>query len=172
MGLAFFASGLASGSRHQVPTGAGYSLLLLAHVASAVVGFGALGVTGVPAARARQGPTGSHAAAVRRYFHPGVNWAARALYLVPVSGFGFLAYSGGAFDVSDAFVLSGLGMWLAAVATAEVLVWPAERRIQHVVTQDWRGGEALGRDWARVVGSTWFLAFVLVATIVVMVAKP
>jgi hypothetical protein len=150
----------------------GYSLLLLAHVASAVVGFGALGVTGVQAARACHGPTGPHAVAARRYFRPGVNWSARVLYLVPVFGFALLVDSGRAFDVSDAFVLSGLGMWLVAAAMAEALVWPAERRIQRIVTHDWRLGEPLRRDCARVVSATWFLAFIFVSAVVVMVAKP
>jgi len=167
-----FAPALASGSSHRVPAGAGYSLLLLVHVASAVVGFGALCVTGIQAVRARRGPTGSHADTARRYFRPGTNWVTRALYLVPLSGFGLLVASGGAFDVSDAFVLSGLGMWLAATATAEALVWPAERTIQRVVARDWRVGEAFARDCARVIGATWFLASVFVAAVVVMVSKP
>src|SRR5665213_1749835 len=65
---------------HSVPIGAGFSVLLLLHVACAIVGFGAVAVTGVEARRAGRPPTGPGADGVRRYFSPGVNWAARALY--------------------------------------------------------------------------------------------
>ena len=162
----------AFGSSRPAPTGVVYTLLLLLHVASTVVGFGALGLTGFQAARARHGPSGPRAGSVRRYFRPGINRAARVLYLVPVFGFALLAESGGAFHVSDAFVLSGLGMWVAATAVAEQVLWPAERRIQRVVTHDWRPDESLRRDCAKVVTATWFLILVFVAAVVIMVAKP
>ena len=78
-----------------VPTGAVYTTLLMAHVLCAVVGFGTMVVTGTQAARARRGPSAAGAEGVRRYFRPGVNWAGRALYGVPVFGFWLLAASRG-----------------------------------------------------------------------------
>jgi hypothetical protein len=163
---AFTASG------RGVPTGALYTCFLLLHVVCAVVGFGAMVITGVQAGRARHGPTSAHAQAVRRYFGPGVNWAARVIYLVPVFGFVLLAVSGGTFDVSDTFVLTGLGLWAAATVVAEVVFWPAERRVQRVVTGDWRPGEAFGSDCRRVVGAAWFLVLVFAAATLVMFARP
>ncbi|HUC38435.1 MAG TPA: hypothetical protein VMR97_15085 [Acidimicrobiales bacterium] len=133
---------LAFGVTRQVPTSAGYTVLLLLHVACAVVGFSAICTTGVQAARARRGPGGAKAQAVRRYFRPGPNWVGRALYGVPVFGFALIAASGGAFDDSDTFVVVGLALWLVAAVTAEVLVWPAERRIQLVVAEQWQSPDA------------------------------
>ena len=43
---------------------------------------------------------------VRRYFRPGVNWAGRALYGVPVFGFSLIATSNGAFSSGDGFVVA------------------------------------------------------------------
>jgi hypothetical protein len=163
---AFIASG------REVPTGALYTCVLLLHVACAVVGFGAMVITGIQAGRARHGPTSAHAQAVRRYFGPGVNWAARAIYLVPVFGFALLGASGGKFDASDSFVLAGLGLWGAAAVVAETVLWPAERRIQRVVRGDWRPGEALGGDCRRVVGAAWFLVLVFAGATLVMFARP
>lgn len=148
----------------------------MAHVASAVVGFGSLVFTGVFASRAGRGPSAPGAQAVRRYFRPGVNWPGRVLYLVPVFGFALLAASGGVFDSSDSFVVIGLAMWFAATALAEVVVWPSERRIQSVVADkgDWSAAatESFVRDCRRVVLSTTSLGVVFVAAVVVMVAKP
>ena len=89
-------------------------ILLMLHVLCAVVGFGTMVVTGVQAARARRGPSAPGADGVRRYFRPGVNWAGRALYGVPVFGFCLIVASHGAFDAGDGFVVVGLIVWLVA----------------------------------------------------------
>lgn len=173
--------GLYAGPNRQLPTGAGYSVLLLLHVASAVVGFGAICVTGLQASRAARGPAGPKAAAVRRYFRPGTNWVARAIYGVPVFGFALLASSGGKFDSSDTFVVTGLVLWLVAAVTAEVVVWPGERRIQAAVTRDWSDHEdgtirptdpALAKQCVRVASAAGLLAAVFLASVVVMFARP
>ena len=160
---------------HPVPTTAGFSLLLVAHVAAALVGFGALGLSGVQAARARRGPTAPGADAVRRWFRPGANWAGRVVYLVPVLGYALVADSQGAFDVGDVFVMLGLGLWLAAVAVAEGVLWPAERRLQRQVGERWEAAAAepgFQRDCQLATGASAVLAVVFVAGLVVMFGKP
>ena len=157
------------------PAGAGYSILLLLHVAAAVVGFGALAATGVQAARVRRGPGQESAAALRRYFRPGTNWAARALYGVPLLGAGLLVDSKGAWDAGDGWVVAGLVLWLAATVLAEAVVWPGERRIQVLVTDRWDDPAATGalqRDCTRVAVASGLLLAVFVAAVVVMAAKP
>jgi hypothetical protein len=159
-------------AQHGVPNGAGYSLLLVAHVAFAVVGFAALGVTGVQAARARGGPGSAGAESVRRYFRPGTNWVARTLYLVPLFGFALVAASHGAFAVSDGFVLAGLVLWAVAALAAELLVWPAERRIQRAIDDGWSGDRSFRGDCTKVAVAASGLAAVFVAAVVLMVSKP
>jgi len=164
-----------------VPTGVVYSVLLLVHVACAVVGFGALATTGLQARRARRGPTAAGAEAIRRYFRPGVNWAARALYGVPVFGFALIAASHGVFTSGDGFVLAGLGLWTLATVVAEAVVWPAERRIQAVVSAGWTDtGDGDGpsddrrfeRDCRHVTWSAAALGGVFVLAVALMVARP
>jgi uncharacterized membrane protein len=158
-----------------VPTGAFYTVLLLAHVVSSVVGFGALMASAVFAAGATRGPDGPRADAVRRYFRPGVNWPGRALYAVPVLGFALVSTSGGAFDLGDVFVVTGVGIWVASIAMAEGVVWPAERRLQRIVAEDWAQGQpGEGLRWtcrAMVLGAL-VDAVSFVAATVVMVGKP
>ena len=167
-----------------VPTGALYSLLLIVHVGCAVIGFGTLVATGVQAGRARRGPAAGGAEGVRRYFRPGVNWAGRALYGVPVFGFALLGASAGAFDAGDGFVIVGLGMWLLAALAAEVAVWPGERRIQAELPRRWSpdppaggaasdgGFDAFDRECRRLATAAALLAVLFVAGVVVMVGKP
>jgi hypothetical protein len=157
---------------HGVPTGAVYSILLLFHVGCAVVGFGAVAMTGVQARRARRGPEAKGAEGVRRYFRPGINVAARALYGVPVFGFGLIAASKGAFDSGDGFVVAGLGLWAVATVVAEVVMWPGERRIQEAVTGGWERARGFDRQCLSVSVSAVALSVVFVAAVVLMVARP
>jgi hypothetical protein len=168
---------------HSVPQGALYSILLLLHVACAVVGFGALAMTGVQARRAGRGPAGAGSEGVRRFFRPGINWAARTLYAVPVFGFALISSSAGAFSTQDGFVVAGLILWALATVVAEVVVWPGERRIQMVVSTGWAttGAPAepgpdtdgrFARDCRRVALACGLLSGVFVVAVVLMVAQP
>ncbi|HYA69727.1 MAG TPA: DUF2269 family protein [Acidimicrobiales bacterium] len=157
-----------------IPTDPGYTVLLLLHVASALVGFGAAAVSGVQARAAARGPGGGRDDAVRRYFRPGVNVAARALYGVPIFGFALIAASRGSSSARDGFVMAGLVLWAAAVVVAEAVLWPAERRVQELVAGDWHhAAEAgiLARPCRRVVVASGVLVAVFVVAVVLMVGR-
>jgi uncharacterized membrane protein len=167
--------GVLEGAVRSVPTGVLYTSLLMLHVLCAVVGFGTVVVTGIQAARARRGPSAPGAAGVRRYFRPGVNWAGRALYGVPVFGFSLIEASDGSFRAADGFVVVGLALWLVATLVAEAVVWPGERRIQVELTERWGDADtarALDRDCRLVVASAAVLAVLFLAATVIMVGKP
>ena len=155
------------------PDGPLYSLLLVAHVALATVGFGSIVSSGIEASRARRGPHSPSAPAVVRYFRPGPNIAGRTLYGVPVLGAALIAASRGAWSAGDGFVVAGLALWTAATVIAEATVWRLERRISSVVRLDWDGaGEAFDRQCRVVTASAYLLGAVFVAAVVLMVAKP
>ncbi len=112
-------------------SGAAYDVVLLAHVSSAVVALAAVIVAGSAAwAASREAPVAEW---VERYYRPGVNWAGRSLVLVPLLGFALVGMSHGRWAVSDAWIVAGLVLWVAAASLAEALLWPAERRIQRLV---------------------------------------
>jgi hypothetical protein len=110
-------------------TGPGYDLLVGLHALSAVVGFGAVGVSGTYAARARSVAVPRSDDGLRRYFRPGTNWAERSLLLTPVLG-ALVLWAGDSTAVSQPWPWVGLGSWVLAVGIATGLCWPAERRIQ------------------------------------------
>ncbi len=152
-----------------------FDLLLVAHMGSALIGFGAIAVTGVQAWRARLGPGSQSADSVRRYFRPGVNWLGRVLFLVPVFGVSLVLASKHAFGFSDTFVLIGLGLWTTAAVVAELVVWPGERRIQQAVSSSWEeeaGGVKLRGTCLRVAASSAFLCAVFLVAVVIMVGQP
>ena len=59
---------------------------------------------------------------LRRYFRPGVNWAGRTVYGIPVFGFALLAMSQGAYALGDGWVLGGLALFVAFALLAEGVV--------------------------------------------------
>jgi uncharacterized membrane protein len=161
------------------PVGPGYDLVLLAHVACVLVGGVSVLVSGVEAARVRRIPPGEGLPdSIRRYFAPGVNWAGRALYGVPVLGFVLLAMSRGAFSTRDAWVITGLMLWVGVAVGAEGLMWPAERQLQRRLNSETpkNGSTVIDADviqLARTVCAVAGLSFaVLVAGSILMVAKP
>lgn len=112
---------------------AAYDLVLLAHVLAVLAGLVAVVVAGASAiALARPRPIPPH---LLRYYRPGVNWAGRVLFLVPVLGFVLITLSDGQWAVSDQWIVIGLVLWLAAAVLAEAVLWPAERRLQEVVVR-------------------------------------
>ncbi len=136
------------------PTGAGFDLVLLFHVACAVVALGSVAACGIQAARLlAQRPGEALAASVVRYFSPGVNWAGRALYGVPVLGLALVAMSGGFYRVADSWIVGSLVLWAAAAVVGESLLWPAERKVQELIasvsTADATGDTDAGRTEVR-----------------------
>ena len=96
-------------------TGPSYDLLVGLHVLSAVVGFGAVSVSGTYAGRARSLAAPHQDPGLRRYFHPGTNWAERSLLLTPVLG-AVVLWSGDRAAASQAWPWIGLGCWVLAAA--------------------------------------------------------
>jgi hypothetical protein len=177
-----------------VPTGPAFDIVLLCHVGSVVISFGAVLATGVQSVRVLStvgGEGGDRAAlpaSLVAYFAPGANWVGRTLYAVPVFGFALLGLSGGRFGPTDVWVEVGLAMWVGAVGLAEWALWPAERRIQVLVTGG-TGAEgtagsgtgdgpdggpctALRRACVTACVASVAILCVLVAAIVLMVAQP
>src|SRR5580658_9510173 len=107
-------------------TGFASGVMLVLHVATAVVGFGAVIATGVAARAARRSAS---APSARRYFRPGPNWASLSLLLVPVFGAALEALQKFP-DIHQAWPWLALAMWALAAAIGTLVHWPAERRIQ------------------------------------------
>ena len=168
---------------HHQPDGAAFDVVLLLHVGSAVVGLVTTLTAAATAGRLRRllRSPAPLPETLRRYFRPGVNWAGRFVYGVPVFGFALLAMSQGAYALGDGWVLAGLGIFAVVALLGEGLLWPAERRLQAAVAAVAAGDTAtamppvtgvMHRDatlMARAAGA----ALVLLATgMVIMVAQP
>jgi uncharacterized membrane protein len=167
-----FPPGIAALVAVSVNRGAAYEVVVLAHVLAAVIGFGAIGVAGAYAlVLGRRGPPSE---SVVRYYRPGVNWAGRILFVVPILGFVLIGMSHGTdgYGLSDGWVMIGLALWALAALAAEMLLWPTERELQQLVAAgSW--DDAAHRSLTRqVVWTSGALMVVFVAAMVVMVAKP
>ena len=165
---------------HHQPAGAAFDIVLLLHVACAVAGLVTTVAAAATAARLRRLLRASAPLPepLRRYFRPGVNWAGRTVYGIPVFGFALLAMSRGAYALGEGWVLAGLALFAAVAFVAEGVLWPAERRLQAAV-----GGAATGaapphgapateKDATAMVRAAGGALVLLVAGMVVMVAQP
>jgi hypothetical protein len=155
-------------SRGRVPPVVTRATLVVLHVVTAVVGFGAIFLTGVYAGLARRRAN----EAVRRYFRPGPNWAARALYTVPVLGVVLVETSHGVDRFAQVWVWVALLLWVIATALAHAVVWPGEAGIQRLLAESGPHEPELDRVCRRVERAAVAIDVVFVATVVLMVARP
>lgn len=150
--------------------GAAYDLVLLAHVLAAVAAFGTVIVAGLYANVLLRRTSVSDA--VTRYYRPGVNWAGRVLFAVPLLGVALIAMSRGGWSYSDRWVMGGLALWAVVAVVGEVVLWPAERRLQGLVTSGHFDRSLHRALCLKAVGSAAGMCVLLIVTTVVMVAKP
>jgi hypothetical protein len=128
---------------HAQPQGPAFDIVLLFHVGCVVAGLATVVTSAATASRLRRFlRAGSPLPeAVVRYFRPGVNWAGRIMYGIPVFGFILLAMSQGAYALSDGWVMVGLTVFVVVVLVAEGILWPAERRLQVAVSTSATGSD-------------------------------
>lgn len=140
-----------------------YDVLVVAHAVSAVVGFGAVAVSGAYGVIGRSGESEE----VRRFF----SGRARAEWLViavPLFGVAALSARPGGADYSSVWVVTGLGVWLLAATLLFLVVRPAQAAV--------RGGLARSADIRRASGRlAWAAAacdLLFVVAVFVMVTQP
>lgn len=168
---------------HNQPSGAAFDIVLLLHVACAVVGLVTVATAAATARRlGRLARTGAPLPEpLRRYFRPGINWAGRTIYGIPVFGFALLAMSRGAYSLRNGWVLGGLGLFAALALLAEGVLWPTERHLQDLVATAGTPAagpahappsEPVAADAARMERAAVGALVLLIAATVLMVAQP
>jgi lysylphosphatidylglycerol synthetase-like protein (DUF2156 family) len=162
-----------SAVQHQ-PTGAAFDLVLLLHSAAAVVGLATTVTAAASGTRLRRvlRSTAPLPDAVQRYFRPGVNWAGRIVYAVPVLGAALVAMSHGAYSWTDPWIVAGVVLFTGVVLLCEGVAWPAERRLQAALGTAAPDAPRLQRDATALARSAATAAVLLLAAVVVMVAQP
>ncbi|MDA8056686.1 MAG: hypothetical protein M0032_01745 [Actinomycetota bacterium] len=122
-----------------------YDTVLLAHVLAALASMAVVSIAGAQALVLRR--SSDLSPAVRRYYRPAVNWGGRVLFLVPVLGATLVALSGGAWSYGDTWIVVGLVAWAAVALAGELVLWPAERRLQQLVAT-WPSPTSVGAQAA------------------------
>ena len=166
------------------PSGAAFDVVLLAHVACVLVGLATVAASTATAVRLRRllGTAVAVPEAIVRYMKPGVNWAGRLIYGIPVFGVVLLAMSHGAYSFRDDWVMSGLAIFVVVALVAEGLLWPAERRAAETLAARTqvadapsdadRGDADLGRDAKIMVWAGSGTVVLLLVGTALMVAQP
>lgn len=154
-----------------------YDTLVALHVASAVVGFGAVAVSGAYGAVGRHGgrqvgPREGQAGRsdeLRRFFATPLR-AELLILVVPFLGAAALAVRPTGSDFAAAWVLIGVAIWVAASAVLLGLVRPAESRLRRALEDGADGAAdapARALMWSAAVSDLLF-----VAALLVMVTQP
>lgn len=142
---------LAQAVRRAAPPGHPllYDIFVAAHVSLALVGFGAVALSGAYGVVGRKGPTRE---LVR--FISGRTWAEFALVAAPLFGVAAMAVRPGGPEFSQLWALGGLMIWAVASVLLVCVLRPAEAKLRSAVTKnraETRGssdpGEAFQAGW-------------------------
>jgi hypothetical protein len=116
-----------------------FDVLLICHAASAIIGFGSLGISALMAYRGRVSREPGGDASIRRFFgeETGGDWLSRLVFAVPLLGFALLfgPSNGGRF-FGQIWPWCGLALWTVAIGTATASLWPAERQARALLAGD------------------------------------
>ncbi|HLI43641.1 MAG TPA: DUF2269 family protein [Acidimicrobiales bacterium] len=151
-----------------------YDVLLLFHVASALIGFGSVAIGGWAASRARHRREPAGDDRVVRFFRPGIDWPARLVLLVPVLGLAML-FGGDREAVGQAWPWAGLALWCVGAGHVIGIGWPAEAQAQRELAALSRGEvskEGFVAACARMERAAAVASLCAVAAIVLMVVQP
>jgi hypothetical protein len=165
---------------HHQPDGPAFDIVLIFHVGCVVVSLVTLTAGATTAARLRRLLSAGDPLpeAVVRYFRPGVNWAGRSVYGIPVFGFLLIALGHGAYSLRDGWIVAGLAVLVALVLLTEGTLWPAERRLQVALSPRRAGAtpavaaEAVRRDARAMMLSAELGLILLVLGSALMLAQP
>jgi hypothetical protein len=165
---------------HHQPDGPAFDVVLLLHVGCVLSGLVTTTTAAATAARLRRlvRASGPLPEPLRRYFRPGVNWAGRTAYGIPVFGFALLAMSQGAYALGDGWVLAGLALFVAFALLAEGALWPAERRLQAALATvgpaagRFEAPDSCGGDATSMARAAGVALVLLLAGVVIMIAQP
>ncbi len=161
---------------HPQPDGAAFDIVLLLHVGCVVVGLVTTATAAATATRLRRllGSPLPLPDPLRRYFRPGVNWAGRTIYGIPVFGFALLAMSHGAYSLGQGWVLGGLALFAGVALVGEGVLWPAERRLQAalVSTESTSPPESMDGDATSMSRAAVAALVLLGAGVLIMIAQP
>jgi hypothetical protein len=108
---------------------AAFAVVLAVHIATALVGFGGVAMTGIYGSWTRRVTNPEDLADVRRYFSRR-DWAGRSLVAVAPSGALALWLDQGPGALGHPWAVAATGCWVAAFGLALRVIWPAERRVR------------------------------------------
>ncbi|MGC8511744.1 MAG: hypothetical protein ACP5P1_01705 [Acidimicrobiales bacterium] len=123
---------LAQAVRRAAPPGHPllYDIFVAAHVSLALVGFGAVALSGAYGVVGRKGPTRE---LVR--FISGRTWAEFALVAAPLFGVAAMGVRPGGSEFSQLWALGGLTIWVVASLLLVLVLRPAEGKLRSAVSQ-------------------------------------
>ena len=158
-----------------------YKTLLVLHIMTAIVGFGAVFLNGVYAAQAkkRQGPTGR--AVIEANFAV-TKVGEKLIYAVPVLGIVLVLVSDEAWSFSDTWIWLSMALYVVGIGVSHAVLIPGAKKIMALMVEIESGPppaggpppqaaaiEALGKRQAAAGG---FLNVLLVVLVGLMVFKP
>ena len=130
----------------MIATTVAYDLVFLVHVVAAVdilIVFIAMRMAGQAVAR------GADASVQRAKFPGRINWAARVLHLLPLTGLIMSLTGDSSVSLTKPWIGVGILCYLAAAGHLEARTLPQEKMLSEIITHDGVASPAQGRSFVQ-----------------------
>jgi uncharacterized membrane protein len=149
-----------------------YNLLLLLHIVTVVVGFGAVALNGVYGALAKRSPGAEGAAIGEANTHVSNAWAEKFIYAVPVFGILLVATSDDAWGFDQTWITLSFVLYIVGIGVAHGVMRPAAKRMNELARDAQPDRAAMDATEKRLAAGGTFLNLLLVVLIALMIWKP
>ena len=150
-----------------------YDLFLLLHLTAAIVGFGGVLLNAIYGARARGANTPLEGAAiVEANFFVSTKVAEKAIYAVPLFGFGLIGLSDSVWSFSDTWVIAALVLYVIGLGIAHMVLVPTQRAMIGYLRETPPNGPQLEAAGKRLALFGPLSQLIFVAIMVLMIWKP
>jgi uncharacterized membrane protein len=150
-----------------------YDLFLFLHLTAAIVGFGGVLLNAVYGARARAASTPLEGAAiVDANFFVSTKVAEKAIYAVPLFGFGLIGLSDSVWSFSDFWIWGSIVLYVCGLGIAHGVLVPTQRSMIGYLRETPPNGPAMEAADKKLALFGPLSQLIFVAIMVLMIWKP
>lgn len=103
-----------------------YDFFLFLHLTAAIIGFGGVLLNGLYGAQAKKRPGPGGLAITEANYFVSTVVAEKAIYLVPLFGFGLIGLSDSVWSFSDFWIEASIVLYLVGLANARIVLVPTQ----------------------------------------------
>jgi uncharacterized membrane protein len=149
-----------------------YNFVLLLHLMTVVIGFGAVLLNGLYGAQAKKRPGPGGLAIAEANFFVTSKVAEPVIYLVPLFGFALIGLSDSGWKFSQTWVVASLVLYVIGLANARLVLMPTTAKMIDMMRAGPPDAAKMDAAGKRLAAAGGFAHLIFTAIMILMIWKP